>query len=168
MYHHRIALGVSALLLPACVHPETIPMTTPTLEISARCAESKTCIYRGQEVFIDVGITNRHGTPVELPLAFLQQVGPIVELVNARDRASTFVPRNPGSPALLAKPTILQPGKSASLQWVIGAQELEQFGPDVDLTAEVTLMMNIVVDGNVVEFRGSDTLRIVGERKGRP
>jgi len=143
-------------------------MMNHTLEISTRCTTDTTCTYRGQEIPIDIRIINRHGTAIGIPLAFLQGAGPIIKLVDSRTRADIHTPRNPANPALLRQFTMLQPGESALLQWILTPEDLEQFGPYVDLTAEITIMADIQVNGSTIEFRGSDTLRIVSEAKSAP
>jgi hypothetical protein len=54
----------------------------------------------------------------------------------------------------------VKPGKWVTLKWVLHDAELEQFGPDVDVTAEITIATMIKVRRKPQEFQDTDTLQI--------
>jgi len=89
-------------------------------------------------------------------------------LVDIRTRASTNLPTHPADGDLLEKFTTIQPGASVSMPWVIKPSELEQFAGDyVDVSAEITIMADILVGEKKENFIGSDTIRIIGKNKPR-
>ncbi|OYO27618.1 hypothetical protein CD932_20890 [Janthinobacterium sp. PC23-8] len=62
--------------------------------------------------------------------------------------------------------TPIAPGQSITLDEVIRASELRQFGEKVDLTAEIGVSSNITVGtaGATQPFKGTVTLRIAGQK----
>ena len=141
-------------------------MTGNILDISARCVENDACIYRGKDMFVDIGITNHQDTEIGFPLSFLRDTGPIIRLIDVRTGAETYVPNSAADPALREDFTVLHPEQTVFLQWMIARSELEQLGGlPVDLHAEITVIARIQVEGKVVDFRGVDTLRIASEGK---
>lgn len=137
-------------------------MSDEILSVSARCRDDASCRYRGEDIFIAIDITNRQAAAVGFPLAYLQKTGPIVRLIDTESNAETNLKRNLADHALKSSFTAIPPGGSATLEWVITGEELEQFpGRRVDVTAEITLLAEIRTDAGMKDFRGSATLHIV-------
>ena len=151
------------LFLFNCVQNRNIPMTNQPLTISAKCKGNEGCAYSGQNLFVQIAITNRGSLTVGFPLAFRQKTGPSIRLVDKRTKADAYLKTNLADHELRHEFTEILPGQSAILEWVITAVELEQFGRPVDVTAECTLMAEIKVDSRLVEFKGADILRIVSK-----
>ena len=66
----------------------------------------------------------------------------------------------------MEKFTLIQPGKSVAIEWVIASSEIHPFGSeDVDLSAAITVMATVQVSGKEVDFLGTDTVRITSKDK---
>lgn len=138
------------------------------LTVAATCRQNDACVFEGQDMFLEIKITNTQNTAVGFPLTYLQQTGPIVRLVDTLTRAESYVRTNLADIDLREKLTAIPPGASITLDYVISSAELQQFGGQyVDLSAEITVMAETDILGKRVEFRGSDTLRIVSKDKER-
>lgn len=136
------------------------------LEIKVTCKDNPKCLFSGDDLFILITITNRASSPIGFPLDFVKDRGPIVELTDAKTGSVTNLPTHPADGELLDEFVILQPGGSTDMEWVIKPDELEQFGNEkVDVTAQISIMATISVDGQKTEFIGSDTIRIIGKDK---
>ena len=141
-------------------------MTNQLLTISAKCRGNDQCLFEGQDMFLDISITNNQKIEIGFPLAYLQETGPIIRLIDTRTKAETYIRTNLGDFDLREKFTLIQPGKSVDLEWVISSYELQQFGGGyVDLSAEITVDAVIQVSGKQVDFSGTDTLRIISKDK---
>jgi hypothetical protein len=117
-----------------------------------------------EDMFITIIITNNQKSTIGFPLAFYKTKGPIIRLIDSHTRNETDVPNSLGNCDLLENFTMIEPGKSLAMEWVIGRNALKQFGgPYVDVSAEITMMDTIVVDGKHIDFEGSDTIRIVSK-----
>lgn len=141
-------------------------MPTPLLSLKTTCKDNKgnhDCVFRGHDLFLTIHIVNNQKIPVEFPLAFRQQAGPVVRLVDRATKAETYLRTNPANLDLLEKWTTIAPAKAVALEWVISKDELQQFGAMVDLSAEITVMAHIKIGGVPIEFRGTDTLQITGK-----
>ncbi len=154
------------LLLPACTATKDSKMKNQLLVISAKCPGNDQCLFEGRDLFLDINIVNNQKMEIEFPLAFCQSGGPIVKLIDTRTKAETFLPTNPADWSLREKFSSIPPGGAAVMKWVITSGELQQFGHRyVDLSAEITVLATIQVNGTKVAFRGSDTMRIVSKDK---
>jgi hypothetical protein len=122
-------------------------------------------LFEGKEMFLDIRVINNQNTALNFPLEFVQKNGPIITLIDTRTKAETVLKRNIANPALLDKFISIKPGESVNVEWVITVEELRQFGDDVDLSAEVTIIAEIPVNGKRVEFSAIDTRRIVSKGK---
>lgn len=165
--HRKVKVAVGLLVfLSACNLVKDKPMTNELLAITAKCRENDQCLFEGQDMFLDISITNNHKSGIGFPLAYLQKTGPIIRLIDTRTKAETNLKTNLADFDLREKFTLIQPGKAVLVEWVISSYELQQFGGDfVDLSAEITVMARIQVSGKQVDFRGTDTLQIVSKDK---
>ena len=163
--HHTVVLGLS-VMLAACATARDIRMTNQQLTIAAKCRANDRCLFEGNDLFLDISISNNENIEIGFPLAYVQKTGPIVRLIDTRTKTETHLKRNLADLDLREKFTMIPPGRSIALEWVITSDELQQFGGRfVDVSAEITLMATIQVSGQRVEFRGTDTLHIVSKDK---
>jgi len=140
-------------------------MNDPLLAISAKCRGNAPCLFEGQDMFLEIRITNNHDEQIGFPLGFVQKTGPTIRLVDLRTKAETYLRTNLASFDLREKFTQIQPGESVVLEWVITGDELKQFGGhNVDVSAEIIVVAGIQVSAKRIEFRGSNTLRIVSKQ----
>jgi hypothetical protein len=165
MRHKLIACF--CVLLSVGAQKKGTPMTNQLLSVKVKCKGNDRCLFEGQDLLLDIFITNNQSYPIGYPLAYRQKTGPTIRLIDVRTKAEAQLKTNLADPALREDFTEIAPGKSAILGWVITSGEIEQFnGPKLDLLAEVTLRAEIQVHGNRVEFTGTDSFRIEG--KGKP
>lgn len=137
-------------------------MPDPPLKVIATSDNgSRTPRFRGEDLFITIALRNQHATGVGVPVEFLQQRGPIIRLIDTRTGRDNSVPNRLGDPALREVFTDIAPGQPVQIRYVITAAELRQFGTPVDVSAEVTILADVRVDGQITRFLGSDVMRIV-------
>ena len=157
---YKVAAGL-LVLLSACAPVKDVAMTNEQLSINAKCRGNDRCLFEGADIFLDITITNVGTTEVGLPLAFLQQTGPVIRLTDTRTKAETDLKTNLADLSLRDQYTSIPAGKSVAMEWVITAGELQQFGAkDVDVSAEITIKTDVLVSGKKQEFSGSSTLHI--------
>jgi hypothetical protein len=143
---------------------EDIKMNNQPLVIKVKCRGNEQCLFEGKDIFLDIDVYNDGKTEVGFPLEYMREKSPIIKLIDTRTKEETFLPTHIADHDLKEKFTTIKPNESVSIEWVITAQELRQFGSDVDLSAEFTIMVEILVNGKKVEFRGSDTRHIVSKK----
>lgn len=150
------------LLLSACAPTTEATMPDPAalLQVTARCKDNPECQFTGQDLWIEIEVSNRQPQGVGFPQAYLQKTGPVVRLLDRRSSRSAHLKKNLADPALRDQLTTLAQGQSLRLDWVITAFELQQFGAPVDLDADIELPVTVLVDQRAVEFRGTHRLRI--------
>ena len=165
--HHKLILGVAALSLSlACGQNEDHKMSSPLLEITAKCRANDQCLFDGHDMFVDLAIANTQDVEVGFPLEFVQASGPIVKLTDTRTRAETYLKPNLADPEKQKNIVWIPPGRSVPVEWVLTAGELERFGDlAVDVSAEFTIMARVHVRDRQLDFRGAATLRIVGRKR---
>jgi hypothetical protein len=159
-FNWKIALFLFSLLIFSCTENQL-------LDVKVKCKGNEQCIYKGENLFlIDIIITNKHKSAIGYPLAFFKTIGPGIRLVDSRTKNDTDVPTGLADSDLLENLTMIQSGKSLVIEWSIPGYYIKQIGgPYVDVSAEITMMDTIVVDGKHIDFEGSDTIRIVGKDK---
>ena len=139
-------------------------MTSELLTVTAQCRANATCLFQGHDMFIDVTISNKGDAEIGYPLAYVQKTGPIVRLVDRRTGAETYLRTNLAPHDLREQFSSMAPGESLMLEWVITAYEIRQIGGShVDVSAEITVAAKVRAGGELVDFRGADTLHITGE-----
>lgn len=168
--HHKIAAGL-IVLLSVCIQTNVcskkmdINMNNQPFVINVICRANEQCLFEGKEMFLDIKVSNNQNTTLNFPLEFVQKNGPIITLIDTLTKAETTLKRNIANPDLRDKFVSIKPGESVNVEWVITADELQRFGDEVDLSAEVTIMAEISVNGKRVECSATDTRRIFSKNK---
>jgi len=177
MYHKKIALLFFVLpmlctQLSFCAIPSNyskrkdIDMTDQLLVVKADCRQNERCLFDGEDMFLDISITNKQTAAIGFPLEYAKTTGPIIKLIDTESKVETFLRPNIADWDLKEKFTTIQPGQSVNIEWVITSGELRQFNHHhVDLFAEITIMADVLMNGKVLNFKGSDTVRIVDKEK---
>ncbi len=110
------------------------------ITITALCNGQNICKFIGQDITLNVQITNTSGQPISIPLQFLQQRGPSIRLINQQTNQDLVLPTNPANQDLLNDYTTLQPQESAKLDWVITTSEISQLGIEqAGIKAEISI-----------------------------
>jgi hypothetical protein len=136
------------------------------ISINVTCKDNPQCYFKDEDLFIVISITNTHDKPIGVPLEFVKDRGPVVRLVDTTTGADTFLPTHPADSDLLDEFLFVEPGKSISMEWVFDPEEMRQFGHKyVDLSAEVTIMADILVEGKKMNTKVSHLIRIVSKDK---
>ena len=131
------------------------------LDVSVTCRDRPDCLPKGRELVIVVRITNNERTPVAVPLAYLRRVGPAVRVIDARTRTATYLSTSLADPGSRGELTSIEPGASVSFEWVIPREQLPQTGlGTADISAEVTVKMEVEREGKTMQLVGSDKIRI--------
>jgi hypothetical protein len=138
-------------------------MNNETLSVRFNCRGNEQCYFEGKDIFLDIKIYNNESVEVGFPLEFVKSRGPITRLIDNRTGAETFIPTHPPNGDLLEKYTTIRSTESVDLEWVITAEELQQYGTDVDVSIEITIMADILVKGKKINYRGSSTRRVVNK-----
>ena len=159
----RRAMGlVLSLLLMGCASAKKGETPVPPLTITVTCKDNPSCVFQGEDLFLEIAVTNTTSGTIGFPLAFVQKTGPSIRLSNPRTREETNLRTNLADFALKEDFTPIAPGQSVLLRWVIHASELRDMGgADVDLRARITVSAEIAVRDQRVPFLGTDTRRIV-------
>ena len=153
------------LLLMGCASAKQEEAPVPPLTITVTCKDNPSCVFQGEDLFLDIAITNTTAGTIGFPLAFIQKTGPSIRLINRRTGQETNLRTTAADFALKDDLTPVAPGRAVTLAWLITVFELRQMGgADVDLLAEVTVSARIAVNGQRVPFLATDTLRIVEKR----
>lgn len=118
------------------------------------------CKWSRDDLFLDIVLGNTSDVPVEVPVEFIRRRGPAVLLRDARSGADLQIPTNPPPGDLRERRTTLAPGGSATIEWVLHASELTHFGRPVDVTAQITLFGDMLVEGEKTPFEVTTSLPI--------
>ncbi|MEK7621662.1 MAG: hypothetical protein AAB415_00620 [Patescibacteria group bacterium] len=142
-------------------------MENKLLDIKATCEGGDHCLFEKKDIALNVTVTNTHPTAIGLHLEFIQKTGPTIKLIDTRTGAETYLKKNLADPDFEDKITLIQPGKSVAIKWVIQPGDFEEFtgkSPgNLDIAAEIIIDTILEMDGNKeVEFRGGSTVRIIG------
>ena len=156
-----MALGLG-LLLMGCASGKEREVLAQPLTITVTCKDNPSCVFQGEDLFLEIAVTNPTASPVGFPLAFVQKTGPSIRLINRRTGQETNLRTSLADLALRDELTPVAPGRAVTIAWLITVFELRHMGgADVDLLAEVTVSAGIARDGQRVPFLAMDTLRIV-------
>jgi hypothetical protein len=137
----------------------------PYFSITVTCHGNPACIYSGQEIAVDIVITNISGENIGYPLKYLNRRGPAVTLVDRATGDETNLRVNLAPYNLLKDFTMVKPGGSLKMDTIIHKSELIRFRQNfVDLVALISPAANIQVEGidELVLFRDVGTLEIKG------
>jgi hypothetical protein len=141
-------------------------MTNELVTIKTKCKGNEHCRYTGHNLFLEISITNSQPVAVGYPLAFCQQSGPSIRLVDPQTKEEAYLKTNLADSDLKEQFTEIPPGKSIVLRWVITSAEIDQFATPllVDILAEISLYADINLGGKRVETESTDTIHITGHR----
>jgi hypothetical protein len=164
-YFYELML-VFSMLLSACSQTKDSPMTNQLLTITAKCKGNDKCLYEGKDLLLEISIKNEQSAAVGFPLTYRQKTGPSIRLMDTRTKAEAYLKTNLADSDLRSQFTSIAPGQSVLLEWVITNGELEQFlGTDVNVVAEITVQADVQSGGKLANFKGADTIRIVGKKR---
>jgi len=141
-------------------------MNDQPLEVRVFCRDNERCLFDGEDIVIDIRITNNHNAAIRFPLEYTKKKSPVIELRDNRTKTTTFLPTHIADHELKENLETVAPGESVYVEWIIMADELTQFDDDVDVSAKVTIMADIDVGGKKVSWKGSDIIRIVSKKRG--
>lgn len=153
-----IAMGFSGVVNAADRRMDN----NPDFELTASCQGQAPCIFRARDVHFDISVKNLRDTPIHLPVEFMRNAGPMIELHDNREDRSTILPSPIRDGTLLSNLTVVAPGQSVLVSGTIPASSLEQWGgTEADITAVATL--GAPLDGSA-EFGlvGVAQLRVLG------
>lgn len=142
-----------------------IEMNGKLLEISVKCKDDPKCEFKDEDIFLEIFITNRSNGDIGYPLEFAKERGPSVTLRDTETKRESQLSTHLADWDLKTEFTVIKPGESVKIDWVVTEDELKQFGEKVDLTIEVSLSDEVRVNGKVVEFSGSGSTRIISKDK---
>ena len=145
-------------------------MSDQPLQVSARCTDNPGCIFTGEDLQIDILITNTSDKMVGYPLAYMKKRGPTIMLRDPASGRSQPQRISLADHALRSVFTPIAPGQSITLGDVIRASQLKQFGEHIDVMAEIGVSATIAVgaDGTIQPFKGTVTLHIASQPASRP
>ena len=135
-------------------------MNSQLLTVNVSCRDNDQCLFTGEDIFLDIRIVNNENKDIGFPLEFVKSKGPVVRLVDTKTKKETFIPTHPPDQELMEKYVTIRPNQSVKVEWVVTARELQQFGEDVDLMLEVTIMADIRIENKKVTYKGSGSRRI--------
>jgi hypothetical protein len=136
-------------------------MSEHQVSIDVSCRDNEKCYFDGKDIFLIIKIKNNGDSDAGFPLEFAKSKGPITRLTDNRSKLETFLPTHPPDGDLLEKLTTIPPAGSIEMEWVLTADELRQFGANVDVSVEITILGEVHVKGQKMQFKESDTIRIL-------
>lgn len=139
-------------------------MSDQPLQVSARCIDNPGCVFAGEDLRIEIVISNTSAQMAGYPLAYMKRRGPTVILRDPVSGRSQPQRISLADRALRSVFTAIAPGQSIALDDVVRASQLRQFGQKIDLTAEIGVSATITVGtaGTTRPFEGNVTLSIAG------
>ncbi|MGK5027567.1 hypothetical protein [Janthinobacterium sp. RB2R34] len=145
-------------------------MSDAPLQVTARCIDHPGCVFTGEDMRIEILITNTSNYMVGYPLAYMERRGPTIMLRDPASGRSQPQRISLADRALRSTLTPIAPGQSVKLDDVIRASQLRQFGVAVDVTAEIGVSATITagVNGEPQPFTGKATLRIAAQAASHP
>ena len=153
-----------------CRQNKDVPMNDQLLTVSVKCKDNPECLFEGEDIFLEIKITNRHNAVVEFPLEYVKDKGPVIKMIDTRTKREIYIPTHPADPELINKYTGIRPGESVVIEYVIYKTELVRFSspsetpkrslPFVDVTLEIIIKTDIRTGDDTLEFYGSDSVRV--------
>ena len=161
----RLALAAWMAALPSAAQNKGKSMPNGIFAIKVTCQDNAQCLYHGQNMLIEIAVTNTQSVPIGFPLEFREKTGPVIRLWDSRTKAESYTKTELADHALKDRFTTIPPGKSVSLEWVITTAEVEQFAMAlvpvaIDIYAEVTLPAEVEVNGKRVQTEAKDSIHI--------
>lgn len=169
--YHKVAVKILLLFAifsqaAACAAAGETEMNGKLLEISVKCKDDPKCEFKGEDIFLEIFVTNRSNGDVGYPLEFAKERGPSVTLIDTETKHESQLSTHLADWDLKTEFTVIKPGESVKIDWVVTEDELKQFGGKyVDLTLEVSLSDEVRVNNKMVEFSGKGSTRIISKDK---
>lgn len=153
------------LILGSLTAGDSVAMESQNLVVHAICRDNPRCEFNGEDIFLDISVTNNSNAPLSVPMDYIRKRGPTIKLVDNVTSRETYLRPNLADPSLADNVTQLEPGKSLALEWVISSAELSQFNlATLDVTAEIRVDTSL--DPSAAgSLHGTGKLRICGGRK---
>lgn len=129
--------------------------------INAYCNGEKQCVYNGRDIDVNIVITNISSESIEMPIRFLEQRGPMITLINSDTERKLILPTNPPNGDLLNNRSVIGPGQTARLSWVITDREIREVAGDaVNITVNVQIQSPVHSNNLTAEETASSSFII--------
>lgn len=130
--------------------PEQV--TSDFISLNVLCNGEKQCVYQGQDLNINLIITNTSDDSIALPMTYLSQRGPSITLVNNDTEKRITLPTGPDDRSLLSDQRIVGAGQTARLSWLLKNADIREVAGDtVNIIANVSLPTTVYHDGTSTE-----------------
>lgn len=139
-------------------------MKKQLLDIKVKCQGDNQCLFEGEDLLLDIIITNNQNEVIGFPLEYMRERGPAIKLIDSRTKAEQSLMTKLADWELKEKFTLIKPGESLSISWIIFSSEIQYFGiNNLDLSAVITIMVDIKVRNKIVTLLSSDSIQIVSK-----
>ena len=157
------------ITLLACTH---VPLQNSPLNkhnvltVSVICKNDK-CQYDGSNSFpMKIRITNTSQSSVDVPLSFIEQRGPTINLKDNNTNQDFDLRGTPPDPSLLSNKIRIPPNGSVSFDVVLSDDTLNRFNTSpLDLLVTVGISAPITVDGETINYYGKASINIKTKHK---
>ncbi len=169
IFTYLVLMAQTSLVSAQEISDETLKMTDKkSLLIEVFCKDNDRCLFTGEDIFIDVKITNVSKKQIGFPVELHKKKGPSVRIKCLSTNSETYLRTLPPDFSLKEKFYSIQSRESVTIPWVIHAGELTQFGIPVDLSVKVSIAGKIQVNGKTIDFEGGDDFQIVSQPNHNP
>lgn len=142
---------------------EEVKMNNKIITVTVTCTENEKCLFKGEDLFIEINITNNLDRKIGFPLKYIQKKGPYIRLIDQKTGVESFLKSQLADWALKRKFKTIRSGESVTIEWIILIDEIKEFGGNiVDLIAEITIAAGIKVDRKIQEIEETGKLHIIG------
>lgn len=115
-------------------------MNEPSATLTIACNNGDECNFNGNDIELNISIKNTGTTPFMIPLDYIKKAGPTIKITDQKTGQFVFLKKNLADPKLREQPTPINSNQTTSLDWIILAPEIRQFGKEKGrLTVEITL-----------------------------
>ncbi len=162
---HRFIVVVALILAlsPMTVHSLEVPSM---IQLSAHCLGAEPCRFNGERLEIELVVHNSGDEPIQFPVDYYLNRGPVVKLVDNHSGKERSLSRGPSNLALMEKMQQLQPGQSVRIPCEIFAADIERFAlRPIDLNAVLSVTPTPALPVSQLQMH-SIQLRIVDGRPG--
>jgi len=149
-----------------------LPMTghsrgeSGALQLSTHCPSAEPCRFNGERLEIELVVHNSGDEPIQFPVDYYLNRGPVVKLVDNHSGKERSLSRGPSNLALMEKMQQLQPGQSVRIPCEIFAADIERFAlRPIDLNAVLSVTPTPALPVSQLQMH-SIQLRIVDGRPG--
>lgn len=141
------------------------------LSIELSCRDNPSCIYKKQDLDIEILIKNTSPTEIGFPLKYITRRGPAVMLIDVATQKKMPLRINLAPHALLKEFTIIKPGQSVVINTKLNNSDIIAFREDfVNLIVEISAALKIQTTENEelvyfndvakIKIRGIDTFEL--------